>query len=55
MSSRIPSLGKGVKIEAKKELLRPSERHKKQKNTIPYQRQLQRHSTLANYWILIAL
>jgi len=37
MSSRIPYLGKGAKIAAKKELLSPSERHKKTKKhqTIP--------------------
>ena len=39
MSSRIPYLGKGAKIAAKKELLSPFERHKKTKNkkhqTIP--------------------
>ena len=37
MWSRIPYLGKGAKVRAKKELLSPSERLKKQKNhqTLP--------------------
>jgi len=37
MSSRIPYLGKGAKVTAKKELLSSSERHKKTKKhqTLP--------------------